>query len=423
MITAKNRIVIGDVGSGKTMVAFFVAINFIRGLKNSAQVVLLAPTEVLAYQHYQSLIAFFQANKENILWQKSKLKNVQLIYLSGKKAFLNDHKITRKSVLELIKNSNKENQIWIGTQALLFQEKLTPNLVLIDEQHRFGVKQRQKLNTQSLSGSHFVSFTATPIPRTLALTVYDELEPVFLEKLNNRKPIETILIKEKSNQIKEKIEYHLAKKRKVYILVPAVENKENKDDTRKLWTVDQAFDWVNGMNLGTEILKVHGKQKTKTEILEQFKSDPKANILVATSVIEVGVDVSDASLMLIFNPETFGLAALHQLRGRIGRNDFEDNQCLLVTRTQYLNNPRLNFLSNASNGFEIAEKDLELRGSGNLTGVEQSGFDTELEELMGLDPESYIKLNELAKTSVKNLTSLPRLEKYIQSELDKIWRE
>jgi ATP-dependent DNA helicase RecG len=418
LIPAVNRIVIGDVGSGKTIVALVLAVTFLRGLENLGQVAMLAPTEVLATQHYDTLLKLKSKQAEL-------LQFMDCIFLTNKNCFLNGQKLTRKK-LELYLNSTevKTKIFWVGTHALLFTPEVRPDLVLVDEQHRFGVRQRQFLTKKkgdSQLSAHFVSFTATPIPRTLALTLYKSLKPHFLPKLKSRQPIQTQIVDEEQlDKISQTyIQKHLQNGRKVYVVCPKIEEED--DD---LWSVGKASKYLEAKFPG-QVLSVHGKLGEKSQILDQFKTSQDKNILVATSVIEVGIDVGQASLMLIFNPERFGLAALHQIRGRIGRNNFVDNQCLLVTNKNFIHSKRLSYVIQNQDGFALAEKDLELRGSGKLLGTIQSGFDQELDRLLGLPPDDYQKISNLVdQLDFAGLDSqLPRLKKFLEKETEKIWEE
>ena len=412
-----NRIVIGDVGSGKTIVAFITALVYLESLK-SGSVAILAPTEVLAFQHYQKLLEYKD------IWTDDFLNQIDYIFISGKQYFYNGEKTTKKN---LAKQKTKKCQFYIGTHALLHNEEIKPDLILIDEQHRFGVNQRQKLTknyheNQGIS-PHFLSFSATPIPRTLALTIYKSLQPYFLEPLSDKKPIQTSIdiFDNISQNIVTQIESELKKQRKVYIICAKVEDSEETED---IWSIKKTEAFFSKYFPG-QILSVHGKIKTKKDILTEFKNSEKNNILVATTVVEVGVDVPEASLIVILNAERFGLSALHQIRGRVGRNQYPDNKCILITQNEFRQSKRLRYLTKYQNGFDIAQKDLELRGSGDLLGTSQSGFDDEINELLGLDSELYYKINQLVEsTDFENLNNnLPRLENFLKSQSQNIWNE
>jgi ATP-dependent DNA helicase RecG len=436
-VPAINRIVIGDVGSGKTIVAFTLALTYLQGLQDSAQVAMIAPTEVLAFQHYLKLIQLVES-QSNLL----KKQNLHCIYLAGKAAYIDNIQLTptkfKIKISELIHQQAK--LFWVGTHALLFSNQIQPDLVMVDEQHRFGVRQRQKLAEKQEVNSnldyqpHFVSFTATPIPRTLALTVYNSLQPHFLSTLSSRHPIATSLktFDNLQTEIIPQIARILQQNRKVYIICPAVEEAEIKakkpDSTDKedlpLWSVTKTAQLLEQV-FPNQILQVHGKLAEKKNILSEFKESKSKNILVATTVVEVGVDVGEATLVVILNAERFGLSALHQIRGRVGRNIYPDNYCILVTFKQFLFSKRLKYICELQDGFALAEKDLELRGSGDLIGESQSGFAVDIDALIGLDPKLYEQIGELVdQLDYPNLNKkLPRLYNYLESQKNRVWEE
>jgi ATP-dependent DNA helicase RecG len=475
-----NRIVIGDVGSGKTIVAFLVALSYLKGL-DFGEVALLAPTEVLAHQHYIKLwemvsmekevvgIGFdskngnvgVSATKQNgdteVVDTNLKLKNgrtssaatngnidvysneykvffenLVVVFLSGKNIEINGVKFTPAKFKIEIKKLQESNKhfFWLGTHALLFSEFITPDLVLVDEQHRFGVRQRAKLTEKQYDlQPHFISFTATPIPRTLALTMYQSLKPHFLEKLANRNPILTRIttFDKLETEIVISIQKELGLERKVYVICPAVEEAEDTEEKKALYSVTKATK-VLQKYFGEQVFSVHGKMKEKKDILTEFKESKNKNILVATTVVEVGVDVRDASLVVILNAERFGLSALHQIRGRVGRNDFEQNYCILVTEKEFSFSKRLRYLCEYQDGFKLAEMDLELRGSGDMIGQAQSGFGDEISEMLGLDPAIYSKITDLVLSQQVNDSKslklkLPRLYTYLEREKNRVWEE
>jgi ATP-dependent DNA helicase RecG len=422
LISAVNRIIIGDVGSGKTIVAFVIALCYMQNLPKS-QVALMAPTEVLAGQHAASLLELKNQNPELLNW-------FEVFLVAGKKYFLNGQKLTKKEFLkEKERLFESEAKIfWIGTQALLFDAEVKPDLVLVDEQHRFGVRQREVLTKnasekQELS-AHYLSFSATPIPRTLALTVYRYLQPHFLQKIATRKSIQTNVITfDKLNQTFAEIENKLLLGEKVYVICAKVEEGEEVEEN-EVWNVQKTYNYFESFFRG-KVLQVHGRLKEKKEILQEFKDNPEKQILVATSVVEVGVDVGSATMILILNSERFGLAALHQLRGRIGRNNLENNLCILVTHPNFKYAKRLKYLVQYNDGFELAQKDLELRGAGNMLGQSQSGFDSELDQLLGLDTKSYEEISQMVDTMdlSKLPTDMQRLQKYIEQKTSEFWQE
>jgi ATP-dependent DNA helicase RecG len=417
---AINRIVIGDVGSGKTIVAFILALAYLKSLDGGI-VAMIAPTEVLAYQHYKNFLKLYKEMEHFYI--------LDCNYLSGEKAEFNGQAIKKKEVFNKIQSPNR--QFWFGTHALLFQPELKPDLILVDEQHRFGVQQRLKLNDQYRKyhqqnlTPHFISFSATPIPRTLALTYYSDLTPSFIQKVSSRNPIQTTLIDfEKLDTLIPRLQIALVEGKKVYVVCAKREDKEEIEDD--LWSVVKAKKYFQSkLPKVTKFCAVHGKDKLKKDILQEFKDYQGGAVMIATSVIEVGIDVSEATTMIILNADRFGLAALHQIRGRIGRNNYLDNQCFLVTISDNLYNRRLNLISKLHDGFKIAEEDLKLRGSGDLLGVHQSGYTNEISELLEINKDDLTNLKNLAGSLdyTQLNQNLPRLEKYIQAEIQKIWKE
>jgi ATP-dependent DNA helicase RecG len=422
LVPAINRIVIGDVGSGKTLVAFISAITFLNGL-DRGEVVMLAPTEVLAYQHYLKLLELKAEEKNLITW-------LDCIFLCGKGNYINGEKLPPtkfKVKFDELMNQPNPKVFWVGTHAVLFNEMISPDMVMVDEQHRFGVRQREKLSKQQLDLSpHFISFTATPIPRTLALTVYDTLEPIFVEVLQSRKPIATSIntFDKLKTEIISQIKAQLDASHKVYVICTAVEQAEDVEDKKSLWSVTKTTKLMQKY-FGDQVMSVHGKMADKKDILGEFKSSEIKNILVATTVVEVGVDVGEATLVVILNAERFGLSALHQIRGRVGRNNYENNYCVLVTYKEFSFGKRLRYLCQSNDGFELAQKDLELRGAGDVIGSTQSGFGNEIEQLIGLNPDLYTQIKNVVKSlDFDNLENdLPRLSKYLAAEKVKVWEE
>lgn len=341
-----NRLIVGDVGSGKTIVAFLaIYANFL----SKYQSALLAPTEILAVQHYNNIIKEFPEIKVALLTSNIK-------------------KTDRVKILNDLKD-NKINCI-IGTHSIINEAVEFNNLglVITDEQHRFGVKQRENLQNKG-EAVDVIYLSATPIPRTYALTIFGDMDITEIKtKPSGRKSVKTSLFKE--NEIKKSLEIMLNEIKKghqIYVVAPLVEdvNETNMYDVKKLATkLSEAF------NDKVPISIIHGKQKSKEReaIIDKFKNN-EIKILVSTTVIEVGVDVKNATCIVIFNAERFGLSTLHQLRGRVGRNDL-DSYCILISN---YDTERLKILLESSDGFYISEKDFELRGSGNLFGTKQSG--------------------------------------------------
>lgn len=359
-----NRLLQGDVGSGKTMVA---TLTMLMALDNGFQACLMAPTEILATQHYDNL--------------KPQLERVGIrcALLTGSTT-----KKNRDVIHEMLQSG--ELQILIGTHALIEPDVQFRNLgmVVIDEQHRFGVEQRSKLWRKNSRPPHVLVMTATPIPRTLAMTVYGDLDVSVIDELPpGRKPIETL--HRYDNQrlgLTKAIRGELDKGRQVYVVYPLVLENEK----LKYKAVEQGFyDMQKAFGPEYHVVMVHGKMKSKDkDTAMQLFVQNKAQIMVATTVIEVGVNVPNASVMIIENAERFGLSQLHQLRGRVGRGA-EQSYCVLVTSPQISreSQQRVDVMCRTTDGFEIAEADLRLRGPGDMEGTQQSGlaFDLKISSL------------------------------------------
>lgn len=350
-----HRLIQGDVGSGKTIVAFLSALT---AMQSGFQVAMMAPTELLADQHYQSFVKLFPEFQDSVALLKGALtakkkKDVRTAVESGTLRFV------------------------IGTQALLSDGTLFSRLglVIIDEQHRFGVEQRLDLRRrEDAYFPHLLVMTATPIPRSLALTLYGDLSLTQIrQKPAGRKPIATHLIRQKSKAALEKrIKQFLDDGRQAYLVYPLVEENEDLD----LLDVKTAFgEWGNVL-APHPVALLHGKMKSseKERVMKEFK-EGAIRALVSTTVIEVGVDVPNASVIVIEHAERFGLSQLHQLRGRVGRGVAE-SLCVLVApdRMSPLVEERLNVLVSSEDGFYIAEKDLDIRGPGEFLGRRQSGL-------------------------------------------------
>lgn len=343
-----NRLILGDVGSGKTIVAF---IALILNYKMGYQGALLSPTEVLANQHF------------NTLSDLAKVFNIKVSILTGS---------TKKKDADLIAKQleNNEIDIIIGTHSLLNDKILFNNigLVITDEQHRFGVNQRLSLQKKG-NCVDVLYMSATPIPRTYALTIYGDMDiSTIHEKPSGRKDIITSLHKfDELNIIINKIQEEIDKHYQVYVVASLIEE----DEESNLMDINEIESLLKkSLKENAKIGSMHGKMKQtlKDEVMNSFINQ-EINVLVSTTVIEVGVDIKNATLMVILNAERFGLASLHQLRGRVGRNDYQ-SYCMLVSD---LDSKRLNVLCESNDGFYICEKDFELRGSGDLFGIRQSG--------------------------------------------------
>ncbi len=358
-----NRLLQGDVGSGKTVVAGIAALNV---LLANYQVVMLTPTEILAAQHFTTLIQLFQNWQQKIA-----------LFTNSQKIIGEQNKIHVTNRHQLIKKINKgEIDFLVGTHALLSDEIKIPNLglLIIDEQHRFGVEQRQKLTLNNNLIPHLLSLSATPIPRSLALTIYGDLDISLLKQLpQGRLPIITKLITPaEKTQAYNLIRQEIKNNHRAYIVCPLIDES----DILEVKSVIQEKERLaNEIFPDIPIGLLHGQlpAKAKNQAMNDFRQG-KTPILVTTSVVEVGVDVPEATIMAIEGAERFGLAQLHQLRGRVGRSTHQ-SYCLLMTDTnEPTTNKRLTALIKYQNGFDLAEQDLHLRGPGNLLGTIQSGW-------------------------------------------------
>lgn len=348
-----NRLIQGDVGCGKTMVA---AIAMYIAVKNGYQASLMAPTTILANQHYNELKPYFE--KLGI--------NVEIITSATTKK--NKEKIAEKLL-------NNEIDILIGTHSIIEDNIQFNNLSLVitDEQHRFGVNQRLKLSNKGKAVDTLV-MTATPIPRSLAIMLYGDLDLSIIDEMPpGRTPVKTYAVDETyESRINNFIMKNINAGRQVYVVCPLVENNE----TLELESVEEVYEkYKNGFFKDVAVEFLHGKMKNKEkdEIMNRFKNN-EIKILISTTVIEVGISVSNATVMVIENADRFGLAALHQLRGRVGRGSFE-SYCILKSSNRSLKaRERLKIMEKSNSGFDIAEKDLELRGPGDFFGIRQSGL-------------------------------------------------
>ncbi len=373
-----NRLLQGDVGSGKTLVALLCMLI---AIDNGFQASIIAPTEILAQQHYNSIKNFL----------KDMPLNVSLLTGSSKQK-------ERKILLNSL--SEGETHILIGTHAILEDNVVFKNLglAIIDEQHRFGVEQRAKMWAKNSIPPHVLVMTATPIPRTLAMSVYGDLECSVIDELpKGRKPIQTVHFFDKDvltlfNFMRKQIELG----RQIYVVYPLIKESE-KMDLKDL--MDGYESIVREFPLPKyQISIVHGQMKAedKDYEMQRFK-DGITNIMVATTVIEVGVDVPNATVMVIENAERFGLAQLHQLRGRVGRGQ-EQSYCILRTKDELSQEGlfRINTMCVTNNGFEIAQADLQLRGPGNIAGTQQSGvMELKIADII-LDEPLMVQVKDLA---------------------------
>ncbi len=343
-----NRLLQGDVGSGKTIVAILAMYyNHLSGYQSA----LMAPTEILAIQHYNNIKALF----------KDVDVNIELLIGS----------ISKKDKAVIYKDLKEgKTNIIIGTHALIQDEVEYANLGLVvtDEQHRFGVNQRSNLKNKGITPD-VLYMSATPIPRTYALTIYGDMDVSIIKEMpKGRKPIKTYV--KDTKQMKEvytMMNEELSNGHQIYIIAPLIEESEEIDLTN-VYTLRDKMNLIFGNKYKINI--VHGKQKSEEKdlIMAEFKQN-SVNILISTTVIEVGVDVPNATMMIIFDANRFGLSTLHQLRGRVGRNSLE-SKCILISDSD---TKRLEIMESTNDGFIISEEDFKLRGSGDLFGTKQSG--------------------------------------------------
>ena len=342
-----NRLLQGDVGSGKTIVAFVLSYAcYLSGYQSA----FMAPTEVLAVQHYENAVNLFNNY------------DLKLGLLTGKTSLKE-----KKEIYERVKSGDID--LLIGTHSLINDKVVWNNLglVITDEQHRFGVNQRLKLKNKA-DNLDVLLMSATPIPRTYALTLYGDTDVSSIKTMpKGRKPIITLV--KKKDEIKsvlERIYEEIKNKRQVYVISPMIEENEDTDYTN-VYDLKHKFE-LAFKNYKTKIL--HGKmsKEEKDEVMEEYKNN-KINILISTTVIEVGVDVKNATVMVIFDADRFGLSTLHQLRGRVGRNNMQ-SYCFLISDK---NAKRLKIMEEVNDGYKISEEDFKLRGEGDLFGNKQSG--------------------------------------------------
>lgn len=358
-----NRLIQGDVGSGKTMVALM---GMLLAADNGYQACMMAPTEILSEQHYANLNRYLQGMGLRVELLTGSIK--------GKK---------RQAILEGLADGSVN--ILVSTHAVLEDNVLFSRLgmVVIDEQHRFGVAQRAKMWGKNTCPPHVLVMTATPIPRTLAMTLYGDLDVSIIDQLPpGRKPVSTShWYDTRLGELFSFMDKQLRIGRQVYVVYPLIEENEKLD----LQSLEEGFLQVSERFPDYAVSKVHGKMKPseKDAEMQRFKRN-ETQILVATTVIEVGVDVPNASVMVIVNAERFGLSQLHQLRGRVGRGA-DQSFCILVTgfKLSDVTRRRIEIMTETTDGFEIAEADLKLRGPGDIEGTQQSGiaFDLKLANL------------------------------------------
>ena len=392
-----NRLLQGDVGSGKTLVALMSALL---AVDNGYQACIMAPTEILAIQHAKTISQLLETSQ------------VRVALLTGT--------TTRKQREALHADlRNGEIHILVGTHALLEEDVQFANLGLciIDEQHRFGVAQRAKLWSKNIQPPHILVMTATPIPRTLAMTLYGDLHVSIIDELPpGRKPVQTIHYSNQRRQaINQFIRQQIESGRQVYVVYPLIKENEKLD----LSDLQNGYTALCETFPNYRISMVHGQMKAsdKDEQMRRFACG-ETQLLVATTVIEVGVNVPNASVMIIENAERFGLSQLHQLRGRVGRGA-EQSYCILLTRIELSKETRkrMEIMVATNDGFRIAETDLQLRGPGDLEGLQQSGLPFEL-KIASLTSDG--QMLDLARRAASDILEADPL---LSSEYNRIYKE
>ncbi|MDR1156233.1 MAG: ATP-dependent DNA helicase RecG [Bacteroidales bacterium] len=406
-----NRLLQGDVGSGKTLVALM---TMLIALDNGYQACLMAPTEILASQHKQIITKMLEGMGLNIA------------LLTGS---------TRKKERRAIHDglTGGSIHILIGTHALIEETVQFANLglVIIDEQHRFGVAQRARLRKKNAEAPHVLVMTATPIPRTLAMTVYGDLEVSVIDELPpGRKPVKTVhYFDHRRKDVFEFMQRQIGEGRQIYVVYPLIGESE-KMDYKNLETGFEQIRAAFPEKDGYSIIMVHGKMPAaEKDLAMRLFKEGKAQIMVATTVIEVGVDVSNASVMVIESAERFGLSQLHQLRGRVGRGA-DQSYCILLSsyRLSADGRKRLQTMVSTTDGFAIAEADLKLRGPGDIDGIQQSGapFDLHIASLatdgqllqVARNAASDILTDDPGLNQPKNILLKSNIQKQMNTEVD-----
>lgn len=399
-----NRLLQGDVGSGKTLVALMCCLL---AIDNGYQTCIMAPTEILANQHYETLNGFLKP----LLAGEDNPNGLRIALLTGS---------TTKKQRDLLHPALQTGRIdiLIGTHALLEDTVQWSNLglVVVDEQHRFGVAQRAKLWSKNVRPPHVLVMTATPIPRTLAMTVYGDLRVSIIDELPpGRKPVQTLHYSiQRRQSVNQFIRGQIQAGRQVYVVFPLIKENEKLD----LQDLENGYNELCDTFPEYKISMVHGqmKAKDKDEQMQHFASG-ETQILVATTVIEVGVNVPNASVMIIENAERFGLSQLHQLRGRVGRGA-DQSYCILLTRLELTKETRqrMDIMVATNDGFRIAEADLQLRGPGDLDGTQQSGLPFDL-HIASLSTDGQIL--EIARHTAESILEKDPL---LEDEYNRIYK-
>lgn len=427
-----NRLLNGDVGSGKTIVAALAALSC---ANRGYQTAIMAPTEVLARQHFESISKLFSKEKISValLTNSYQIKNVignqQSVNLDKnshpdyKLPITNYNKLSKIELLKTIKTGKID--IIIGTHALIQKDVRFKNLALtvVDEQHRFGVQQRAYLQKEianindGLPGKipHLLSMTATPIPRTLTLAFFGDLDLSLLDEMpKNRKPIITkIVLPSKRNEAYDFVRSEIVKGRQAFIIFPLVEESSKLTELKAATQEHERLSRNIFPELKLGLLHGKLKAKEKEQIMQNYK-DRKYDILVATSVVEVGIDVPNASVIMIEDADRFGLSQLHQFRGRVGRGEHQSYCFLLAGKGKSSENKRLKALEKSGDGFSIAEEDLKLRGPGQFFGTQQSGLPD-----IAMQHIANVKLIEISRKYAEEIISTdPQLKKHFLLKKD-----
>lgn len=388
-----NAMVQGDVGCGKTIIAILL---MIAAAENGYQSILMAPTNVLGKQHFEDILQYLDGT------------GISVAYLSGETKVKE-----RRRILQGVQDGTID--ILVGTHAVIGKDVVCAHLglTIVDEEHRFGVEQRNELRKKSKNGVHHVNMSATPIPRSLALATFGDSVDVFSIKQlpKGRKPVRTVLLTETEracNGILQQVE----KGHQAYVVCPLIEESDN-EVLDGVESVEEAVVRLTKRFKSHPVVKIGmitGKMKAKEveEILEKFSRN-EINVLVSTTIIEVGVNVPNSTIILIQNAERFGLAQLHQLRGRVGRSDLP-SYCILLS-TKY-KNEKLQAMVDSTDGFVIAEKDMEIRGTGDFTGVKQSGLNQYV-ELIKANYNLYVSIQQ----EVKRIYEEPKRLYHYQEQL------
>lgn len=375
-----NRLLQGDVGSGKTVVA---AIAILAAISAHKQAAIMAPTEILAEQHANSFASMFAG------------LNVNIVLLTGATSAA-----ARRSMLPRI--ADGEVNLIVGTHALFQDDVHYANLGLavIDEQHRFGVNQRQALRQKGTS-TNMLAMTATPIPRTLAITMYGDMDVSVIDQLpTGRKPIKTTWIQSaKTDSAIGFVKKQLRQGNQVYVVTPLIEESEAVD-MKNAVAIFERFRAIFEPDYKVGLLHGQMSNQEKDDAMVAFKNN-QFQVMVATTVIEVGVDVANANTMLIFDADHFGLAQLHQLRGRVGRGSTQSYCILIADPKNEIGKQRMKAVASSTNGFFLSQKDLELRGQGDITGAKQSG----MPDFKVADPVGDLNILTVANEEAQNITA------------------